>query len=1264
MRDQVFISYSHKDAKWLDMLKTVLQPLIREKEISVWDDKKIKTGQEWRVEIKAALTKAKVAVLLVSPAFLASDFIAKHELPPLLKAVEDEGVTILWIAVRSSLYQETELERYQAANDPSKPLNSLTSSQRDRELVNICKNIKLAVSSSNNTTFPLANQEQQEESKEIQKLRIEYFKSIKLEYEYMDLGGISPRVGNKVVKIKMKDLFIPLQVTEDVSLFESFPEDVIEKDVDIVEIFEDESDVPSETDRTEFSINSPAEMDTYPLPHQYSGSKPIDIKRLLDKPRVVVLGHPGSGKTTIGKYIAYSIASSIQSITKAFLQYIPIIIKAADYASALNENNELSFYQYVTQKHTNKYVDLFIWALQNGRSFVIVDGLDEVPEPKNRITTSKRIDKFVSEFGNNRFLITSRIVGYRQNQLSGDFAHVTLSDLNDEQIQRFLEQWYKAIENEADSQIAGEDIKHRASNLWAAINSNPGIRKLAGNPLLLTIIALASWRGTKLPSRRVELYQIATETLIENWPLKQRGLSIDSNEILSILEPIACRIFSSGKNNLITEYLLRPLFEAQVCEIRGASSTEAKALSREILQTIEEHTGFFLLKGLDQRGQNVYGFLHLTFAEYLTARFLAEQWAGKELDLRQYAHNPQWHEVMLLMAGHIGTWATTQATNFVKDLLSLNSQFEEHLHRDLFLAAEILSDNVRTKRELQNEVVSKLISIALLTTSERLFTTISFRLRAISKVFELGSPISELYFKEHDGSEIRRRKAALLTIVGKETDESNRTLLNAMYEVEAQDEGSEFLHTTLFSSSWSLFERNEDGNAPFLLIHTAKDYFVNFRTSEKTAQKLKGLTKEVFDAATLHGDISSIKDRNFQLWLIDLRSLILDAEKLISYINDADWRMRLVLLEAAAATQSDSILFNDIINVALSTTDVDTRIMALNAFQALLSGERDERTKNYPRSKWVKLVYPLISPAMDIRVRKVALKALSLIHENPEHWATLIIPTFSDADEYLRAFAAGIATSGSTTSEQVIEKLWSLLKDPSARVRQTSAQAIIASEKFADKDIPFLIDLGFGSLVAVGEDSVHTLQDSLLILAQKARSNKSASLVYEKIIELLESKLEDAINSEWFYYQRRMRPNPKLAKRVSTLFNKPDPAVRFRAISLWRLVRQKSDTFKELYPLLTDEDSTVRATVVMCLQDTDLKPNIINKLVEGINHPEPQVARASARSLYKVIEPELRQDIMNRLVRILNNAPKNVYAYDLLLTFGGVLHQEYYDIPF
>jgi tetratricopeptide (TPR) repeat protein len=153
-RDQVFISYSHQDEKWLGKLQTMLKPLVRQNSISVWDDKKIKAGEKWEEEIQRALARANVAVLLVSPNFLGSDFIVEHELPPLLEAAKEKGLVIFWIHLKWCLYEETEIKDYQAAHDISKPLDSLSPTDQSRVLREICRKLKDATLETERSAAP------------------------------------------------------------------------------------------------------------------------------------------------------------------------------------------------------------------------------------------------------------------------------------------------------------------------------------------------------------------------------------------------------------------------------------------------------------------------------------------------------------------------------------------------------------------------------------------------------------------------------------------------------------------------------------------------------------------------------------------------------------------------------------------------------------------------------------------------------------------------------------------------------------------------------------------------------------------------------------------------------------------------------------------------------------------------------------------------------------------------------------------------------
>ena len=152
----VFVSYSHADAKWLTGMRTHLKPLERRGVIALWDDTKIKPGTHWREEIQSALESAKVAVLLVSADFLASDFIATNELPPLLNAAKERGTLILALIVRPCRFEKTELAQFQSVNPPSKPLSTLPSSRREEWYVKLSGIIEdaLVSSSSEPTALP------------------------------------------------------------------------------------------------------------------------------------------------------------------------------------------------------------------------------------------------------------------------------------------------------------------------------------------------------------------------------------------------------------------------------------------------------------------------------------------------------------------------------------------------------------------------------------------------------------------------------------------------------------------------------------------------------------------------------------------------------------------------------------------------------------------------------------------------------------------------------------------------------------------------------------------------------------------------------------------------------------------------------------------------------------------------------------------------------------------------------------------------------
>lgn len=160
----VFISYAHADnessdsaKRWLDRLLTHLQPVGFENElIAIATDKEIDLGDDWHEHIQSALKRSAAAVLLVSPAFLASKYIRNNELPVLLHRARTEGLLIIPVILRPCLFAETHfkfpdpstgpekfsLASLQAAGSPAKALNEMDEAGQDRALLEVARRIK------------------------------------------------------------------------------------------------------------------------------------------------------------------------------------------------------------------------------------------------------------------------------------------------------------------------------------------------------------------------------------------------------------------------------------------------------------------------------------------------------------------------------------------------------------------------------------------------------------------------------------------------------------------------------------------------------------------------------------------------------------------------------------------------------------------------------------------------------------------------------------------------------------------------------------------------------------------------------------------------------------------------------------------------------------------------------------------------------------------------------------------------------------------
>jgi hypothetical protein len=163
---RVFVSYAHTDnestdpsQRWLDRLRQHLEPLVQQNEIILCTDQDIELGDDWHEYIQTQLNAACAAVLLVSPAFLVSQYIRNNELPVLLKKAKDNGLRIIPVILRPCLFAETTfkypdpktgpdeflLSSLQAAGSPQQALSEMTEGEQDRALLQVAQRLaKLA----------------------------------------------------------------------------------------------------------------------------------------------------------------------------------------------------------------------------------------------------------------------------------------------------------------------------------------------------------------------------------------------------------------------------------------------------------------------------------------------------------------------------------------------------------------------------------------------------------------------------------------------------------------------------------------------------------------------------------------------------------------------------------------------------------------------------------------------------------------------------------------------------------------------------------------------------------------------------------------------------------------------------------------------------------------------------------------------------------------------------------------------------------------
>ncbi len=426
---------------------------------------------------------------------------------------------------------------------------------------------------------------------------------------------------------------------------------------------------------------------------------------IQNHPVVVMLGDPGSGKSTVVKLLAFLLATG-QGDALGLADYLPLLLPLAAYSEKLETQPNLNLRRFA-EEYFEDYVDvddlspLLEAKLKQGKVLILLDGLDEVKELSQRNTVVDRVHRFLCQHvkEGNRVIMTSRIIGYREVRppaIEG-LKECTLLDFEAEEIEQFVRRWTVTIERQAyeDGNLARSQAKREADELLAVIEENAAVRKLASNPLLLTMLVVQKRQGVSLPRHRVLLYEQYIVSLLRDWLLARslhdspRDLPND-RALRKVLEPLAFWLQDSepGKG-VVNEGALMSWLENRYS--KWSDPDEAAVC---FIRDVREHSGLLI-----DRGGKRFGFLHLTFMEYLAGADLANQFqrSGGEgrrfiIDcITQHAHESEWRETILLALGYLGLKLRfDEATTDVLQSLLDQDAYEPGAHHEIVAAA--LSD--------------------------------------------------------------------------------------------------------------------------------------------------------------------------------------------------------------------------------------------------------------------------------------------------------------------------------------------------------------------------------------------------------------------------------------------------------------------------------------------------------------------------------------------------------------------------------------------
>ncbi len=380
-----------------------------------------------------------------------------------------------------------------------------------------------------------------------------------------------------------------------------------------------------------------------PLPEAFRQSEMRGVRG------IVILGDPGSGKTTHLKRLALWRLRNDSETIGLQKDMLPVFLPLRDLRS-LDQGFDAFIQEQLAIPHLNTPDSFGERLLKRGGLLFLLDGLDEVADLSRREQVAEWIMAGLRVHPTCRFVVTCRFAGYSPTvRLSGDFLEMHIRPLSSDQVERFVRNWYKnverglAISSEQAEGVALENAENLIKRLREPDFRSRRVFELTLNPLLLANICLVHRFRGELPRKRARLYEECIDVLLEHWR-EAKGLKIHvtAREGRRALQPAALWLHGEEGRTKASAEELSPYIEPVLKAIGWAGGSTA-----DFLRTIRDESG--LLTGWEQEN---YGFMHIGFQEYLAAREIQSRALKDPGILRELASlfgESWWQEVALLM---------------------------------------------------------------------------------------------------------------------------------------------------------------------------------------------------------------------------------------------------------------------------------------------------------------------------------------------------------------------------------------------------------------------------------------------------------------------------------------------------------------------------------------------------------------------------------------------------------------------------------------